>query len=208
VSADPAGCSSFLRVVVALDTRPPAGNVFLGIDDRTTRPPDPFLGVDPRYSIIQASTQARKHMSSTHENPNELSLLMELRLAFGPGTRLWAYRSREDLCYDWLHFKERRANASFREFALGLYIQEKEQTLHRASSSAIRRRVAAILKAYRVEKRQRIVPAVASPPRSNGGPRTQHDRGRQTLSLGELPVAQALFPDAGSPSLRVNEVAR
>jgi hypothetical protein len=152
------------------------------------------------------STQVRIYMSSPHENPNELSLLMELRLAFGPGTRLWASRSREDLCYDWLHFKGRKANASFREFALGLYIQEKEQALHCASSSAIRRRVVAILKAYRVTKRHRIVPAVARPPQSNGGPK--HDRGRQTLSLGELPVVQALFPDANNPPLRDNEVAR
>src|SRR3954469_17919713 len=29
---------------------------------------------------------------------NELAVLMELRLAFGPGTRLWANRSREELC--------------------------------------------------------------------------------------------------------------
>ncbi len=83
-------------------------------------------------------------MFSSQENLNELSLLMELRLAFGPGTRLWAYRSREDLCYDWLHFKERSANASFREFALGLYLREKEQASPSASSSAIRRRVIAI----------------------------------------------------------------
>jgi hypothetical protein len=110
-------------------------------------------------------------MSSPHENPNELSLLMELRLAFGPGTRLWAYRSREDLCYDWLYFKERSADASFREFALGLYMQEKEQAIHSASMSAIRRRVIAILKAYRVDKRHRHVPAVTSLPRLNGSPR-------------------------------------
>ena len=153
-------------------------------------------------------TQVQIYMSSSHNDLNELSLLMELRLAFGPGTRLWAYRSREDLCYDWLHFKERRANACFREFALGLYIQEKEQALHCASLSAIRRRVVAILKAYRVKKRHRIVPAIASPPQSNGGPGPQHHRGRQALSLGELPVAQALFPDANSPPpLRGNEVA-
>jgi len=207
-AAGPAGWPGWLRVVGSLDTRPLAGNVFLGIDDRVARPADPFIGVDPGNPVIQASTQVRIYMFSPHENPNELSLLMELRLAFGPGTRLWAYRSREDLCYDWLHFKERRANASFREFALGLYIQEKEQALHCASSGAIRRRVVAILKAYRVEKRHRVVPAVASPPWSNGSPRPRHDRGRQTLSLSELPVAQALFPDANSPPLRENEVAR
>jgi len=172
------------------------------------KPLDPFTGVNSADPILQASTQVQIYMSSSHNDLNELSLLMELRLAFGPGTRLWAYRSREDLCYDWLHFKERRANASFREFALGLYIQEKEQALHCASSRAIRRRVVAILKAYRVEKRHRIVPAVAGPPRLKGGPRPPHDRGWQTLSLGELPVAQALFPDANSPPLRENEVAR
>ena len=172
------------------------------------RPSDPFIGVDPGNPVNQATTQVRIYMFSPQENPNELSLLMELRLAFGPGTRLWAHRSREDLCYDWLHFKERRANASFREFALGLYIQEKEQAIHCASWRAIRRRVVAILKAYRVEKRHRIVPAVAGPPRLKGGPRPPHDRGWQTLSLGELPVAQALFPDANSPPLRENEVAR
>ncbi len=172
------------------------------------KPLDPFTGVNSADPILQASTQVQIYMSSSHNDLNELSLLMELRLAFGPGTRLWAYRSREDLCYDWLHFKERRANASFREFALGLYIQEKEQALHRASASAIRRRVGAILKAYRVEKRHRIVPAAASAPRSSGGPRPQHDRGRQPLAVGELPVVQGLFPDANSPPLRENEVAR
>ena len=62
-------------------------------------------------------------MPLSHDKSYELSLLMELRLAFGPGTRLWANRSLEELCYDWLRFKERKANACFREFALGLYLQ-------------------------------------------------------------------------------------
>lgn len=124
-------------------------------------------------------------MYLSHENTSELSLLMELRLAFGPGTRLWAYRSREDLCYDWLHYKERRANASFREFALGLYIQEREQALHCARSSAILRRIVTILRAYRVPKRDRTVPAITSPPPSNRAARSPHDRGRHTFSLGE-----------------------
>lgn len=172
------------------------------------KPLDPFTGVNSADPILQASTQVQIYMSSSHNDLNELSLLMELRLAFGPGTRLWAHRSREDLCYDWLHFKERRANACFREFALRLYIQEKEQALHCASLSAIRRRVVAILKAYRVKKRLRIAPAIASPPQSNGGPGPQHHRGRQALSLGEPPVAQALFADANSPPpLRKSEVA-
>ena len=172
------------------------------------KPLDPFTGVNSADRILQASTQVQIYMPSSHNNLNELSLLMELRLAFGPGTRLWAYRSREDLCYDWLHFKERRANACFREFALGLYIQEKEQALNCASLNAIRRRIVAILKAYRVKKRHRIVPAIASPLQSNGGPGPQHHRGRQALSLGERPVAQALFPNANRPPpWRENEVA-
>jgi hypothetical protein len=172
------------------------------------KPLDPFTGVNSADRILQASTQVQIYMPSSHNNLNELSLLMELRLAFGPGTRLWAYRSREDLCYDWLHFKERRANACFREFALGLYIQEKEQALNCASLKAIRRRIVAILKAYRVKKRHRIVPAIASPLQSNGGPGPQHHRGRQALSLGERPVAQALFPNANRPPpWRENEVA-
>jgi len=49
-------------------------------------------------------------------------------------------------------------------------------------------------------------PSPARRSRMVAGP--QHHRGRQTLSLGELPVAQALFPDANSPPpLRENEVA-
>jgi hypothetical protein len=152
------------------------------------------------------------YMSSLHENSNELSLLMELRLAFGPGTRLWAYRSREDLCYDWLRFKARRANASFREFALALYNQEKEQALHGANLCAIRRRVITILKAYRVKKRYRNVPAIAIAAQSNGSPRSHDDRSRKFLSLAKLPIANEVFADAKSPPLRPplkeNEVAR
>ena len=41
------------------------------------------------------------------------------------------------------------------------------------------KRVVAILKAYRVKKRHRIVPAIASPPQSNGG------RGRSTIEAGK-----------------------
>jgi hypothetical protein len=151
-------------------------------------------------------------MSSPREHSSELSLLMELRLAFGPGTRLWTYRSREDLCYDWLYFKAKRAHASFREFALALYIQEKEQGLPCANLSAIRRRVSAILKAYRVKKGYRSGLAVAIAARSNNGPSARDDQGRQLLSRSELPIAQALIPDATSrphcPPLKEREVAR
>ena len=70
-------------------------------------------------------------MSSRQKKLNELSVLMELRLAFGPGTRLWAHRSREELCYDWLQFKARQADANFRDFALRLYAYEKEHSSSR-----------------------------------------------------------------------------
>jgi len=147
-------------------------------------------------------------MFSSHEKSNELSLLMELRLAFGPGTRLWAHRSREDLCYDWLHFKERSTDASFRDFALHLYNREKEQALHSASSHAVRRRVAAILKAYRVGKRRRTAPSLTSPVASSGGSKAPHDHGRQKSLLGELTLAQTLFPDSGTSPLPENEAVR
>ena len=121
---------------------------------------------------------------------------MELRLAFGPGTRLWAYRSREDLCYDWLHFKERRANASFREFALGaLHCKRKSRPFTVRTCVRSRRRVATILKAYRVKKRRRNVPASTIPPQSNGSPMS-HARSRPANAFaGSMPVAQALFPE-------------
>ena len=148
------------------------------------------------------------YMSSSNDDLNELSLLMELPLAFGPGTRLWAYRSREDLCYDWLHFKERRANACFREFALGLYIQEKEQALHCASLSAISKARCRDLEGVSGQETTSHCAGHRQPAAVEWWPGPQHHRGRQTLSLGELPVAQALFPDANSPPpLRENEVA-
>ena len=56
-------------------------------------------------------------MYSHQHDLNELAVLMELRLAFGPGTRLWAHRSREDLCYDWLGFQGRQIDANLRDFA-------------------------------------------------------------------------------------------
>ena len=95
-------------------------------------------------------------MPSSHEGLNELAVLMELRLAFGPGTRLWTHRSREEICYDWLHFKARKLDASFRDFAIRLYLAEKRQSLPGVSLHEIRRRVAIVLKAYRIKKRAAI----------------------------------------------------
>ena len=105
-------------------------------------------------------------MPSSHERSNELAVLMDLRLAFGPGTHLWSLRSREEICYDWLHFKARQINASFRDFALGLYTAEKSAVPPALSSlHEIRRRVAIVLKAYRIKKcarASRVLPAPQS----------------------------------------------
>jgi hypothetical protein len=77
---------------------------------------------------------------------------MELRMAFGPGTRLWAHRSREDLCYDWLHYKAREAYANFRHFALALYAREVYDSPRRKDLSALRRRVVAVLRHHRIKR--------------------------------------------------------
>jgi hypothetical protein len=102
-------------------------------------------------------------MSLALDRTNELAVLMDLRLAFGPGTRLWASRSREELCYDWLWFKSRRPESSFRDFALELLLRETTCTFERRPVCDIRRRVASVLKAHRVEKAARAV--VSSPSR-------------------------------------------
>jgi hypothetical protein len=96
--------------------------------------------------------------SSSLQGSFELVALMDLRLAFGPGTRLWSLRSREELCYDWLHFKANHLNASFREFALRLYAHEKANALESMSMRQVRRRIAIVLRAYGIRKRVRPVP--------------------------------------------------
>ena len=100
-------------------------------------------------------------MSAPQERSFELSALMDLRLAFGPGTRLWALRSREELCYDWLYFKASQANASFRDFAIQLYAHERENALEGMSMREIRKRIAVVLRAYRIRKRKRPSALVA-----------------------------------------------
>ncbi len=150
-------------------------------------------------------------MPAAYEKSNELSLLMELRLAFGPGTRLWAYRSREELCYDWLRFKERKTNASFREFALSLYMQERQHATQCPNLSAILRRVASILKAYQVKKDYRMAPSVAVSSVRRASRESLQKRTGPPLPLGRLAIPQAAFPDANSlslgPPLRENGVA-
>ena len=105
-------------------------------------------------------------MPSSHERWNELAALMDLGLAFGPGTHLWCLRSREEICYDWLHFKGRQINASFRDFALELYAEEKGACRPAREPLELRRPVAVVLKAYRIEKAtslpRRLGPAIRS----------------------------------------------
>jgi hypothetical protein len=96
-------------------------------------------------------------MPSTHERLSELSILMHLRLAFGPGTRLWALRSREEFCYDWLQFKTSQLDADFRAFALILYAREKAHSAPVEGLRAIRRRIASVLRSYHIGRAARGV---------------------------------------------------
>lgn len=108
--------------------------------------------------MFEAGARETRKMSSPRERSFELAALMDLRLAFGPGTRLWALRSREDLCYDWLRFKANQANASFREFALQLYVHEKANALESMNTCDIRKRIAAVFRTYQIKKRRRPDP--------------------------------------------------
>jgi hypothetical protein len=119
--------------------------------------------------VIEASASEIYEMSSPQERSFELCALMDLRLAFGPGTRLWALRSREELCYDWLYFKGSQADASFRDFALRLYAHEKENALDSMSMREIGRRIAAVFRAYRIKKGRRPRSLVPPQPRLERG---------------------------------------
>src|SRR4051794_35560788 len=89
--------------------------------------------------------------SSRPAGSNELAVLMELRLAFGPGTRLWANSSREDLCYEWLYFKGRQSAANLRDFAKSLLAREYAGFAKARSVCEVRRRVAMVLKAHHIK---------------------------------------------------------
>jgi len=150
-------------------------------------------------------------MPSSQEGLNELAVLMELRLAFGPGTRLWSHKSREEICYDWLHFKARQLDASFRDFALGLYLAEKTQSLPGGSLHEIRRRVAIVLKAYRIKKRADIaqVPSPSPPARVNRfSARMTPSCSRPMTTATQVLASPAVFPDLNSFPLRSNEMPR
>jgi hypothetical protein len=100
---------------------------------------------------------------------NELAVLMELRLAFGPGTRLWANSSREDMCYEWLYFKGRQSVGSLRDFARSLIAREGTDLADRKSLCDIRKRVAAVLRAYHIKRPRKPLPAPARPPVASTG---------------------------------------
>ena len=116
--------------------------------DRSRRPSPGSRPSKKRPRSRGSFTMHTSHPASL----NELAVLMELRLAFGPGTRLWANRSREDLCYDWLYFKSRQASGGLRDFAKSLIARESTELADPKSLCDIRRRVAAVLKAYRIKR--------------------------------------------------------
>jgi hypothetical protein len=113
---------------------------------------------------------------------NELAVLMELRLAFGPGTRLWANRSREDLCYEWLYFKGHQTTGSLRDFAKSLIARENTELSDPRSLCDIRKRVAAVLKAYHIKRPRKAPPA---------SPILPHPRTRKVGSLNGHPAGKA-----------------
>ena len=97
------------------------------------------------------------------ERSFELSALMDLRLAFGPGTRLWALRSREELCSTTGSTSRRaRRNASSSAISPSkLDAHERENALEGMSMREIRKRIAVVLRAYRIRKRKRPSALVA-----------------------------------------------
>ena len=149
-------------------------------------------------------------MPSSQEGLNELAVLMELRLAFGPGTRLWSHRSREEICYDWLHFKARRLNASFRDFALGLYSAEKTQSLPGGRLYEIRRRVAIVLKVYRIKKRSSIAQVPLTPSAGTNRQTQGPDAPLRPMTTAPTQVLTnpAVFPNLNGFPLRSNEMPR
>ena len=135
--------------------------------------------------MVSPHRQEPGSMSSPQERPNELAVLMELRMAFGPGTRLWSLTSREEICYDWLHFKARRLNASFRDFALWLYRAEKSHSPSDTSLYELRRRVAIALPAQsHQEVRGRHL--ARSPCPAAGASRQPQGEGRPCSPAGDI----------------------
>jgi len=135
-------------------------------------------------------------ISANQDKLNELAVLMELRLAFGPGTRLWANRSREDLCYDWLHFKGRQGAPSLRDFAKGLIARESMCLPDRRTLWDIRRRVAIILKAHHLKSKRRPTTVVPGTPAASQNRAARHGYlagGEPIGTLDTLGVAYA-FP--------------
>jgi hypothetical protein len=121
---------------------------------------------DPSSLMAQQIGSEESLQPGSPQMLDELSVLMQLRLAFGPGTRLWASRSREELCYEWLHYKAHRSTASFREFARMLCAQERESSIPGRCASDVIRRVVAVLRAHRIKRAPRM--HIAANPRPAG----------------------------------------
>jgi hypothetical protein len=127
-------------------------------DARLTRHRTAHTG--PTALKSQTSFRRSSTMQPSHPAPsNELAVLMELRLAFGPGTRLWANSSREDLCYEWLYFKARQSAANLRDFAKALIAREITGFATAGSVCDVRRRVATVLRDHHIKTPRKSAPA-------------------------------------------------
>jgi hypothetical protein len=137
-------------------------------------------------------------------NSDELVVLMDLRLAFGPGTRLWANRTREDFCYDWLKFKGERKGATLRDFAAWVLSSENSYLPDRKALCDIRRRVVAVLRAHHVRRPRQTTPAVIAPS-SGDSARTNSTR----VCFGGTSTVAAAGPHGKVPGLpvRTNKAA-
>ena len=158
--------------------------------------------------MVSSQRQEPGAMPSSPQPLNELAVLMELRLAFGPGTRLWSLRSREEICYDWLRFKARQGSASFRDFALGLYSAEKTHSLPCVSLHEIRRRVASVLRAYRIKKRASVSRAAPSQPPRTESPGVQTSPSRPSMTAAQVLPSPSVFNGLNGFPLRSSEMPR
>jgi hypothetical protein len=73
------------------------------------------------------------------------------------------------LCYEWLYFKGRQSTGSFRDFARSLIAREFTDLADPKSLCDIRKRVAAVLKAYHIKRPRNASPASSIPPRARMG---------------------------------------
>ena len=88
-----------------------------------------------------------------------------------PGHASLGQQFREDLCYEWLYFKGRQSAANLRDFARGLIARESAGFADPRSVCDIRRRVAAVLRAYRIKTSRKPCARFATPAQGNDGQR-------------------------------------